>query len=73
MKVVCKENTRCDFSKTCNHSKVHEHSIDCTYKNARCCDECVCGEEHVAKCERKEKLKKINENSTLQKKFHWRE
>jgi hypothetical protein len=65
MLVVCKENTKCYFSKTCEHSKLHQHSPECTYKNSRCNDCCICDKEYVFKFQRKEKIKKINEKSTL--------
>ena len=62
MKVVCKENTKCHFAKKCTHSKIHDHSQDCAYKNNRCCDNCICDTEYVFKFERKTKLEKLNES-----------
>lgn len=68
MKVVCKENIKCDFVKTCQHSRPHEYDNDCSWKNAHCSENCVCDKEYISIYEsyatiydRKDKLKKLNE------------
>lgn len=65
MQVVCKENNNCDFVKTCVHSGIHEYNQECSYKNARCPEGCVCKEEYIILYERKTKLKILNEKSIL--------
>lgn len=44
MRVVCKENNNCDFYNTCEHGKIHEYKHDCSFKNARCPEGCICKE-----------------------------
>lgn len=65
MRVVCKENNNCDFYNTCEHGKIHEYKYDCSFKNARCPEGCICKEEYLITYERKTKLKKLDETSKM--------
>lgn len=72
MNVVCKENIKCDFVKTCVHSRPHKFDTVCSWKNSHCTENCMCDKEYlpiyesnVIMYDRKEKLKKINETSIL--------